>query len=180
MIPEISFMNGKLPVCWILPPAPFSSHGSAGHSGWTQAFCLSSPWIIKENAHNDCVINICTWFARRSERLDPWLISFLDLVSGMFMLANVCFTGSLRCFRECVSSEQQHRLVSQGFMCLPHIKSTLGIHVVIIVLWLCRTFETLEKDKLDRIFITILLFNKKKYSHICNSKLNLCRKYTIY
>ena len=162
MISEISFMNAKLPVCWILPPAPFSSHGSDGHWGWTQAFCLSSPWIIKENAHNDCVINICTWFARRSERLDPWLILFLDLVSGMFMLANFCFTGSLRCFRECVSSEQQHRLVSQGFMWLPQIKEynrdRCGNYCFSGCAELVRDWT---KDKLDRIFITILLFNKK-------------------
>ena len=122
----------KLPECWILRPAASSSHGWVPHVGWTQAVCPSSPLIIKKNVYTDCVINICTWFASRSERLDPWLIMFLDLVSGMVMLSIFCFTGSLRCFRECVSSEQQHRLVSQGFMWLPQIKEYKGIDVVTI------------------------------------------------
>ena len=162
MTAEISFMNVKLPVCCTLPQASSSFHCSAGHSGWMQASCLSFPWISMENAHNDCLINICTWFARRSERLDPWLILFLDLVSGMFMLANVCFTGSLRCVRECVSSEQQHRSVSQGFMWFTQIKvynrDRCGNYCFSGCAELVRDWT---KDKLDRIFIIILLFNKK-------------------
>ena len=177
---EKSVMNVKLPVCCTQPLAPSSFDCSAGHSRWMQASCLSFPGIIMENAHNDCLVNNCTWFARRSERLDPWLILSLDLVSGMFVLANVCFTGSLRCVRECVSYEQQQRSVLQGFIGSHKLKCTIGIHVITIDSMVCRTGKRLDKRWVRQNIHSHPSFQYKKYSQMWNSKLNLCGKYTIY